>query len=253
MKPRVEIKSFLDVLLLGSAPSKTLLAAFFLGLIIIGILSNLAYDLLLTPQDTAQLSWRPLLASLLLFIIAYALFQQDRHWRLRKMQIEVDESRLAKPHQGLIWLLGPNYTPLLPVLQHHLKGSGAKICWLIMQEDNPAVHNAYIKLNEWVKEEAWKTRVLPVYISDIDAKSTYRAAYTIFTRESAEEGISADQVIADITGGTKPMTAGLLLAALSANGDLEYVESTRDEQGQVIQGSQRVVMVDTKFYLTASE
>ncbi len=253
MKPRIEIKNFLDVLLLGSAPSKTLLAAFFLGLIIIGILSNLAYDLLLTPKDTALLCWRPLLASLLLFIIAYALFSQDRRRRLRKMQIDVDESRLAKPHQGLIWLLGPNYAPLLPVLQHHLKGGGAKICWLIMQEGNPAVRNAYTKLNERLKEEAWQTRILPVYISDIDAKATYQAAYTIFTREAAEEGISANQVIADITGGTKPMTAGVLLAALSANGDLEYVESARDEHGQVIQGSQRVVMVDTKFYLTAGE
>jgi hypothetical protein len=49
------------------------------------------------------------------------------------------------------------------------------------------------------------------------------------------------------------MTAGMLLAALMVGGKLEYVESNRNNKGQVVEGTQRVVLVDTQFYLTPAE
>ena len=72
---------------------------------------------------------------------------------------------------------------------------------------------------------------------------------TIVEREVVEEGLEPGQVIADITGGTKPLTAGMLLAAITTNSALEYVESERDDQGRPIPGTLHVVLVDTSFYL----
>ena len=65
--------------------------------------------------------------------------------------------------------------------------------------------------------------------------------------------MTPDQVIADITGGTKPLTAGMVLAALTVGGALEYVESERDAEGRPIEDTQRVVLMDTAFYVTREE
>jgi len=56
-------------------------------------------------------------------------------------------------------------------------------------------------------------------------------------------------VIADITGGTKPLTAGMVLAAITSGKRIEYVESERDAQGNPIPQTLRVVLAGTAFYL----
>ena len=68
-------------------------------------------------------------------------------------------------------------------------------------------------------------------------------------------GLTPEEVIADITGGLKPLTAGMALAALtmlSTTGvvKLEYVQSDYDEAGQRIEGSEHLVMADVSFYVT---
>ena len=73
--------------------------------------------------------------------------------------------------------------------------------------------------------------------------------HTIFEREAAEEGMKPGDVIADITSGTKPLTAGMVLAALIDGRALEYVETERDEHGKPIFDTALVVLVDTKFYV----
>jgi hypothetical protein len=240
---------FLDALLRGAGPSLELLGAFALGLLMVGILSNLAYDLLVAPQEVWATTWRPVGLVLLLTGAAYFLYRQDRG-RRRTIVVSVDESRRAPPYPGLIWLLGPQIDHLLFALAHHQQGSGAAHCWLVMQSNYKPVQKAYEQLSSQVSDRGWQTRLHPVYISQVDAQSAYEAVRTVFSREAAEEELTPEEVIADITSGTKPLTAGLILAALTVNGALEYVESDRDEQGQVIQGSQRVVLVDTKFHLS---
>ncbi len=47
------------------------------------------------------------------------------------------------------------------------------------------------------------------------------------------------------------MTAGMVLACLPHGYALEYVESDRDEAGQIIEGSRRVVRVEMAFALRA--
>lgn len=239
---------FLDILLRGSGPSVELLGAFALGLLMVGILSNLAYDLLVWPQNALALIVRAVLVSLLLTAGAYLLYWDDRR-RRRSVQADVDESRLAPAHAGLIWLFGPGrFDHLLFALEHHLKGGGGGHCWLVMQ-DTEKVQQAFSALAQELVTRSMPTRLHPCYVDKLEVQATYQAVRSILDREAREEGIDSTKVIADITGGTKPMTAGMVLAALTVGRPMEYVESERDAEGNPMPNTLRVVLTDAAFYL----
>lgn len=236
---------FWDKLLRGG-PSPELLGAFFLGLLMVGVLSDLVYDLLVAPVDTLPVAWRPGVTILLLTGLAYLLYQLDRR-QTRVVRIEVDESRLAPSHTGLIWLFGPGpFGHLTFALNHHRKDGGGTHCWLIMQ-NTETVQQAFTDLSQELLEQGMTTRLHPIYIEEMDVQASYEAVQSIIERESVEQGLRPEQVIADVTGGTKPLSAGMVLAALATGGTLEYVESERDPDGLPISGTQRVVLVDTTF------
>ena len=250
MRRRAE---FLDVFLRGAGPSPELLTAFALGLLVVGLLGDVTYSLLTAPADSLTTAWRPVAAALVLTGLAYLLYRRDRR-RGRTVRAIVDESRLAPPHAGLIWLFGPGpFEHLLFALNHHRKGGGAAHCWLVMQEDFPPVRKRFGELSRRLAEEGMTTQIHPVYVKQPDVHAAYQAVRAVFEREAAEEGLRPDQIIADITGGTKPLTTGMVLAALTTGGALEYVESERDIQGRPITGTLRVVLVDTTFYVARGE
>jgi hypothetical protein len=243
---------FLDVFLRGAGPSPELLGAFALGLLVVALLADLAYDLLTAPAERLPVAWRPLATAAVLTGLAYLLYRRDRR-RGRAVRAAVDESRLAPPHAGLIWLFGPGpFEHLLSALDHHRRGGGATHCWLVMQNVDP-VRDAFNRLSQQLVEQGVATRLHPVYIRQLHVQAAYRAVRTVFEREAAEEGLQPGEVIADITGGTKPLTAGMVLAAITAGHALEYVESERDAQGQPIPSTLRVVLVGTAFYVTREE
>ncbi|MBN1815267.1 MAG: hypothetical protein JXA14_25770 [Anaerolineae bacterium] len=244
---------FLDVLLRGAGPSPELLGAFALGLIVVGILGNLAYDMLIAPAGIWLAAWRPLVAAALLTGLAYLLYRLDRR-RGRTVRAVVDESRLAPPHAGLIWLFGPGpFEHLVAALRHHQQEDATAHCWLVMEEGMAPVKERFGELSKRLVEEGIATQLHPAYIEQADVRATYETVRTVFEREAAEVGLEPHQVIADITGGTKPMTTGMALAALTTGGALEYVESERDSEGRPIEDTQRVVLVDTTFYVTTEE
>ncbi len=249
MKRRAE---FLDAFLRGAGPSPELLGSFASGLMVVGLLADLLYDLLTAPAESLSVAWRPLAASLVLTGLGYLLYRRDRR-RKSTVHVDVDESQLAPAHPGLIWLFGPGrFDHLLFALEHHHREGGATHCWLVMQ-DVASVREAYSRLSEEILTRGIATRLHPVYIQTLDVEGTYKAARAVFEREAIEEGLDPDQVIADVTGGTKPMTSGMVLAAITTGGALEYVESERDAEGHPIPDTLRVVSVDLGFYPMAEK
>ena len=69
----------------------------------------------------------------------------------------------------------------------------------------------------------------------------------IYNRALTEQKLEAHQIVADLTGGFKPMTAGMVMACLSYGRLLEYTESKRDATDQLIDGTQRVIEVGVDF------
>lgn len=248
MRRQRELVNFLVAFLQGSEPSPELLAAFILGLIVINILAQVLYDLFVVPAVLPGL-WRPLVMILLMTGAAYLFYKADRR-RTRVLRARVDESRQAPPHAGIIWLFGPGgFDHLLFALEHHRQGGGASHCWLVMQDVKP-VHDAYARLSQTLQANGWSTQLHPVLIQQVDVASAYRSVREIFEQEASQVNLTSQDIIADITGGLKPLTAGMVLAALTVGGALEYVESDRDKNGEPIPGTQRVVLLDTAFYVT---
>ena len=248
MRERKELLNFLRAFLQGAEPSPELLAAFILGLIVANTLAQLVYELLMAPKTWSTL-WRPALAIFVMTGVAYLLYRRDRQ-RARTMHVVVDENRLAPPHPGIIWLFGPGrFDHLLFALEHHQKGGGASHCWLVMQNTEP-VQRTYSQLIQQLNAKGLKTQLHPIYIPQLEAGDAYQAVRRVFEEEAPKVGLKPEEVIADITGGLKPLTAGMILAAITLDRELEYVESERDHQGEPIPGTLRVVLIDLNFYVT---
>jgi hypothetical protein len=248
MRERREILNFLRAFLQGAEPTPELLLAFFLGLIVANVSAQLLYDFIMAPEAWPHL-WRPILIIILFTGLAYFLYWRDRQ-RVRTMHVEVNENRRAPPHAGMIWLFGPGrFDHLLFALEHHQKGGGASHCWLVMQNTEP-VQKTYSQLLQQLPEKELNTQLHPVYIRQLEAGDAYQAVRRVFEEEAPKVGLKPEDVIADITGGLKPLTAGMILAAITLDRALEYVESERNSQGEPIPGTLRVVLVDLNFYVT---
>lgn len=244
--------NFLQAFLIEAGPSPQLLAAFVIGLLVIGVAGNLAYALVTTPQQVAPVLWQPLLAIAGGAALAYLLWWSDQR-NGRKVTLTFDEGDAPPGHAGLIWLLGPgNFDHLLAALQHHRDRGGGQHCWLLMQGDSMPVRNTFADVTKAVETEQGTTQLHPVYLPKPDVQHTYEAVRSIYEREAGEMGLAGDQVIADITGGFKPMTAGMVLGVLAAGrARLQYVES-KFEDDKRIPGSAHVVWVDVNFFLTST-
>jgi len=262
---RSRSSEFWELLLsLREGATLALLSIFIIGVLVVGLISNLVYEVLMSAGDlNEQAMLRVAAACGVLMAVAYGLYRLERRG-LGRIEVSVDESRLAPPHRGLIWLLGPGPVEhALHAIRYHAgrqpsqgprSGLGPHSdqglhCWLVMQRGNEAVQAAYNALASSVAEEKLAARLEPVLVERLDVEVTYQAVCHVFEREAPAVGLAERDVIADITGGTKPMTAGMVLAALDGARDLEYVESLRDDEGRPVPGTLRVVWVDKAFRL----
>lgn len=88
---------------------------------------------------------------------------------------------------------------------------GLEHCWLIASAGEKGSLPDAERLRRW-----YETADVHVYVRTVaDAlgvQETYDLVQHIYAVEVPQAGLTPDQVIADFTGGTKPMSAGLLLA-----------------------------------------
>ena len=79
-------------------------------------------------------------------------------------------------------------------------------------------------------------------------EDTYTQVLRIYEEELPQRGLKAEEIIADITGGQKPMTAGMALACLAKNLDMQYMKARRNEQGEPdLTVPPEPVKIDTTF------
>jgi hypothetical protein len=88
-------------------------------------------------------------------------------------------------------------------------------------------------LQEEFKDKIGDVRRGSSYVVDPDqVKDTYELVIQIANIEAPQAGLTDQDLIADITGGQKPMTAGMALACLAKNIDIQYMKGKRDERGE---------------------
>ncbi len=124
-------------------------------------------------------------------------------------------------HAGLILLIGPGRPGEDPMSQsagkailYHMSAddnAGLRKCWLITPRNREDAMEVAGKLHAQCVAKNIAAQIVPIDDS-FDAQATYDEVRRIYNEDAAASNLERWQVIADFTGGTKPMTAGMVLA-----------------------------------------
>ncbi len=149
----------------------------------------------------------------------------------RRMGLLREQLALPRGKRGLILLVSKEVHAMRAVEYHLQKMNTLERVWLI--PSNNADVNRFgsstratadqIKQScKALAKTLSKTLRVEVHeegVSPADSQDTYDYVNRIFKRS----GLAAEEIIADFTGGTKPMTVGMIMACLPRNRELEYV------------------------------
>jgi hypothetical protein len=134
--------------------------------------------------------------------------------------------------RGLI-LLVSRAEHALYAFQHHAREKKLQRVWLIYtgEAERERFGPGSRSQAEKIKAECKRLCEYPIEVelfrevSPSDSQDTFEAVNRIYRTSGLEPG----EVIADFTGGTKPMTVGMIMACLPADRELEYVSYNREK------------------------
>lgn len=185
-------------------------------------------------------TWVPLTINTFIFllglpIVLYAAVKLAKH---KNDWILVPREKQPPVHQGLIILVGkgtkeknPLDTAVGPAIDYHLKNGGEnhlKVVWLLPSQD--AIHAAEAFRAKYESE-------IDVHIRDIGnafaLQPTYEAVNEIYENEIQNYQLQPMDVISDFTGGTRLMTAGMVLACQDRY-HMQYMSGKNDTSSKPI-------------------
>jgi len=156
----------------------------------------------------------------------------------------------AGPKGALIVTVGGSPQPIARTIERHRP---AYICWICSQKSVEQVRDVVAAVGFDAEFPRPADRKELVEDED-EIVNCYVTATRAVGHVLREKGIDRDGVVADITGGTKPMAAALALAAVTENIHISYVGGTlrtKDGVGQVIDGAEVVRVGDSPWKLLA--
>lgn len=256
MAVRSGLQRFIRILLTsGSGESIWLLAVFLFGALALGIISNFLFNLALAPETVSLCGVvRTGALALLLVGLAFLSWRMDfrRAWTPLAVHTNITE-HLAPVHAGLVLLLGPGGVPLaMQALKHHSPANEPvqlTHCWALV---TPTARDSGVfgALKERMAELGYTVVLHEVPLSGDTAREAYRGTELVYTELAIHHdiGLRPEQIICDITGGTKQMTTGMVVACMPRGWAIEYILTDRDPiTGAFIDGTQRAVVVDLDF------
>jgi hypothetical protein len=146
--------------------------------------------------------------------------------------------KLPKGKKGLI-LLASNINSAEFAIRYHLIEQGTlETVWIIPSDDSAELefgkgsHQTALKVQIMSKQLAQDIgKPLQFHIrrsvSPADSQDTFDEVNSIFRRS----GYKPWEIIADFTGGTKPMSVGMIMACLKSDRELEYVSYSKQSHG----------------------
>ena len=203
---------------------------FIIGSILLGVIGNGVYSLLTLWVGASPFRIFAITvgAAFILPFVWYSLRAAIAAFRLQR-QPGVPIEQPIDPQQGLIVLVGLGQGDLEEqVMAHHIRQPPAlRYCWLIAS-DAVRAQQKHTRLQHWLGERNVLCDTLAIGDAN-QAQMTYDAVRSALAEATRRFGSA---VVVDITGGTKPMTAGAVLACRDADAAMQYMVSTRDEHGQ---------------------
>lgn len=196
------------------------------GPVVSALLVTMVVDLLtqaVTTSGGLWLGWAVVLAltaATFAFVYLYTLGESRR--RVRGVGFIADLPHPPKG-RGLIFMFSREAT-LREAIAYH--APELTHCWLLV---TPQMRDrASRAVNQFPD-----VKFTPYPLADpYDSQGCYQTVMRIYREEARERGLDPDEVIADITGGTKPMTLGMILACLDGDYAMEHVPTAFDGTGQ---------------------
>lgn len=205
---------------------------FLIGSIALAILGNAIYELLTsTFGATPEFLIALVIAAVLIFAFVAEGFRRllraiERRGVVAQNRVGPDQQ--AEPHAGLILPVGLNPRGAEgAIIAWHQRGATLRHCWLLVSpevERNPKFGD--------LKQGLLERGVTPHVVTFNDAIQAGQVYEQV--REAVAEArrfADAAPLIADITAGTKAMTAGTLLACLELGVPTQYWSTSRDREG----------------------
>lgn len=186
----------------------------------VGVMGNLVAGLIsLWSGDSAWQLGAWTLSILVFLVLAWVIYST---WRREEPKVLVSEDEQPAKYRGLIVLVGtgrPGEDPFSQsawtAIEYHMmsrgQGAGLELCWLVASGGEKGSLPIAQKLKE--KCEALSVRAHTAVVEDaFSVQACYEVVQRIYEENVPAAGLSEQEVIADITGGTSPMSAGMALA-----------------------------------------
>lgn len=205
---------------------------FLIGSLALAILGNAVYELLTsTFGATPEFLIALVIGAVLIFaFVAVGFRRLLRALDARQVVVRnvVAPDQQADPHAGLILPVGLNPRgPEAAIIAWHQRNATLRHCWLLVTPE--VERNAkFGDLKQSLLERGVTPHIVPLDDS-VQAEQVYGQVRATITQ--ARQFADARPLIADITGGTKAMTAGTLLACLGAAVAVQYWSVPRDSGG----------------------
>lgn len=173
------------------------------------------------------------ISPLITFLIPCLLVWIVSIWNKQKRNVKRFNSNLDQPEgkKGLIILVSQTPDSAKFAIEYHYKSKNTlEKVYLIpsnsRDEDRfgSSTQSIAVLIEQYIQASFPRLKVqIEDSVSPADAQDTFDAVNRIFRTEKYE----ADQIIADFTGGTKPMSVGMIMACLPTERELEYVAYNR--------------------------
>ena len=214
------------------------LVLLFISALLVPLITNLASSWLeltigRTPNRLMQLLAIGVALIVGLWVLHLALEKRE------PLELVPEEERPPR-FSGLIVLVGtgrkdikPEKLSHNPAIEYHLDceeagGESVRVCWLIA---TGGVKGSVPVAREVRKryESRCDKMILHVLNSAFDVQEAYLLVRRIYIEEAVEHGLTPEQIIADFTGGTKPMSAGIVLACREGRWPMQYMSGREGE------------------------
>lgn len=190
--------------------------------VLVALLVNLLTEAL-TTWGGLWLGWGAV-AILVLATVAFAHAYTVSESRRRGQGLgPITDLPNPQKHQGLIFLFSREET-LREAIQYHQPR--LEHCWLLV---TPEMRERATSVMSHFPDLSFTLHPLG---DRYDSQACYQTVLDIYRRGASRQGIPPKQVIADITGGTKPMTMGLIVACLEGDYPIEHVPTAFNAAGQ---------------------
>lgn len=227
-------------------PSRSI-SLFIIGTAALSLALQAAYDFANEPGEFKGGYW---LALGCLFVAGGILLVSAARQHYGQGQISMKQSVPPRQQMGLIVLADASGDAPRSAIEYCLPS--LKHCWLLASRDSLAATQALVAQYQDQVPNFYHGEL--GYLVDPDQiQATYDTVVRIFDVEAPAAGLLPQDIVADISGGSKAMSAGVVLACLARDRDMQFLKTPRDVFGHEKPGAAaEPVRIDTTFILSES-